>query len=342
MKTYDFEKNGKFDGQLQALYKRTGDANSPHSREMTTSLAELERTVRTNRPHLCEGSNAEVPDLTTDQIRFLEWYKDNAPQAGKIPRPTIDTFAHRIAYSNNSGMGTDRIPNAFYRIDPRTFAEILEWEVEYRECNKENPNPTPQLLSWIPKANPGLIDDCWRPLSVPTTYNRHLTGGVTDWITEEWKEALDHRQTLSGEFKEAHANYRAAQNHLYNGNSEGISSVLFTDLVKAFELLNPKWVRGVLRARGAPRWLQRVIECFIGPRAAIAKIMGRLVRTVNVNIGVDMGNALAPWIFCLALDPLVRYANRVPGVIAMKAYMDDTKAILFDTNQQGHLHRTIT
>ena len=37
-----------------------------------------------------------------------------------------------------------------------------------------------------------------------------------------------------------------------------------------------------------------------------------------------MGNALAPWIFCLAIDPIVRYANRIPGVIKMNAYMDDT------------------
>ena len=59
--------------------------------------------------------------------------------------------------------------------------------------------------------------------------------------------------------------------------------------------------------------------------------MGRLVRTVNVNIGVDMGNALAPWIFCLALDPLIRYANKVPGVISMKAYMDDTNTACHGT-----------
>ena len=323
------EKTGKFDGQLQALYKRIGGHDSPHSKELTTSISELERTVRANRPHLSEGANEEVPDLTEEQIRFLKWYQEHAPQAGNIRRPNQEIFAKRIAFSNNSGMGTDRVPNGFYRTNPRTFAGILEWEVEYRECNPENPNPMPQLLSWIPKANAGMIDDCWRPLSVPTTYNRHLTGGVTDWITIEWQEALDHRQTLAGDFKEAHANYRAAQNHLSEqitprNDQDPIASVLFTDLVKAFELLNPKWIRGVLKARNAPRWLENVIECFIGPRTASAKIMGRLVRTVNVNIGVDMGNALAPWIFCLALDPLIRYANRIPDVVAMRAYMDDT------------------
>ena len=330
------EKTGKFDGQLQALYKRIGGHDSPHGEDLTTSISELERTVRANRPHLSEGINEDVPELTEEQTRFLEWYQDNAPPAPDIRRPTQEIFAKRIAFSNNSGMGTDRVPNAFYRTNPRTFAGILEWEVEYRECNPENPNPVPQLLSWIPKANAGMTDDCWRPLSVPTTYNRHLTGGVTDWITIEWQEALDHRQTLAGDFKEAHANYRAAQNHLseqigHQNNDDPIASVLFTDLVKAFELLNPKWIRGVLKARKAPRWLENIIECFIGHRTATAKIMGRLIRTVNVNIGVDMGNALAPWIFCIALDPLIRYANRIPDVVAMRAYMDDTNTATIGT-----------
>lgn len=48
------------------------------------------------------------------------------------------------------------------------------------------------------------------------------------------------------------------------------------------------------------------------------------MNAVHLNVGLDMGNALAPWVLCLVLDPLVGYANRIPGVIATKAYMDDT------------------
>ena len=155
---------------------------------------------------------------------------------------------------------------------------------------------------------------------------------MTDWITTEWKDAIDPNQSMVGDFKEAHANYRTAQNLLNNdatndpgGNGDAdFLSVLFTDLVKAFELLNPKWICAILKARNAPLWLQAIVNAFTGKRCAVAKIMGRLLKAVFVNIGVDMGNALAPWIFCLALDPIVRYPNRIPRVINMKAYMDDT------------------
>ena len=56
---------------------------------------------------------------------------------------------------------------------------------------------------------------------MPTTYNRILTGGVTDWVNTHWDGALDKHQTLAGSFKEAHANYRAAQDFLnYNSSKK--------------------------------------------------------------------------------------------------------------------------
>ena len=100
-----------------------------------------------------------------------------------------------------------------------------------------------------------------------------------------------------------------------------------TDLVKAFELFSPVWIAAVLQARRAPRWLTMVVLALTGLRSSVPKIIGRTMKAVQLNIGVDMGNALAPWIFCLALDPLIRYAGRVPGVIRFKAYMDDTNTI---------------
>ena len=63
-----------------------------------------------------------------------------------------------------------------------------------------------------------------------------------------------------------------------------------------------------------------------GPQTAIPKVTGRMLRAVHVNISVDMGNALALKILCLALHLIVRYSVRVPILIAMKAYMDDSNA----------------
>ena len=323
------EKSHKFDGQLTQLKKRRYAPDGEHTNCFTATLDELAKTVRANRPHLRDHGWDHDRAVSDDLQGILQWYAENAPESTCTERPKAETFLKRICYSNNSGVGVDAIPNAFYRVDPHFFADVLEWEVEYREANDHCPTAYDQALTWIPKANAGLTDECWRPLSIPTTYNRLLTGGVTEWLCETWDGALDKHQTLAGAFKEAHANYRQAQDFLHDScdnrtSADMFGAVLFTDLVKAFELVCPNWIRAVLEARKAPNWLVKIVELYVGRRKARAKVMGRIMTAVNVCIGVDMGNALAPWIFCLALDPIVRYMNRVPGVVRMNAYMDDT------------------
>jgi len=38
---------------------------------------------------------------------------------------------------------------------------------------------------------------------------------------------------------------------------------------------------------------------------------------------IAMGNRLSPWMFCLAIDPLVRRIHGIPVVQMVNAYMDD-------------------
>ena len=59
-------------------------------------------------------------------------------------------------------------------------------------------------------------------------------------------------------------------------NDSSFASVLFTDLIKAFELVSPQWIRAVLRARGAPRWLMKIVEVFIGRAELSLKSWGAL------------------------------------------------------------------
>ena len=72
---------------------------------------------------MCE----EPSDLTNDQARMIKWYESIAPLSPIIPCPPEAVFESRINYSNNSGVGIDRIPYAFFRIHPALFPEILAW-----------------------------------------------------------------------------------------------------------------------------------------------------------------------------------------------------------------------
>ena len=50
-----------------------------------------------------------------------------------------------------------------------------------------------------------------------------------------------------------------------------------------------------------------------------------MLAALKVLVGVDMGSAMSPLLFCIALDPLLVYLNRIPKVVGVRAYMDDNQ-----------------
>ena len=86
------------------------------------------------------------------------------------------------------------------------------------------------------------------------------------------------------------------------GSSAG---VLVTDFMKACEFVNPQWILAVLRARQAPLWLYIYVQYTLFGRIVTPKIRNRILPGLFVLTGVDMGSAMSPLLFCLALDPLL-------------------------------------
>ena len=57
------------------------------------------------------------------------------------------------------------------------------------------------------------------------------------------------------------------------------------------------------------------------------KVQGRLLPSRAILQGVDMGRSFSVYLFCLAMDPVFHYLNRIPGVISVQGYVDDTTIV---------------
>jgi hypothetical protein len=68
------------------------------------------------------------------------------------------------------------------------------------------------------------------------------------------------------------------------------------------------------------------MEGFLDPN------QGKILPNLYLKVEVDMGSALSPLFFCLALDPLIRVLNTIPGVIKGRCYMGDN-ATFFQSNK---------
>ena len=105
------------------------------------------------------------------------------------------------------------------------------------------------------------------------------------------------------------------------------ATALLADLSKAFERVNPYWILELLRIRRAPRWLYAYAKFVLFHRRVSHKVQGRLLPSRTVRQGVDMGRSFSVYLFCLAMDPLFTDLNRIPGVISVQGYIDDTTIV---------------
>ena len=100
-------------------------------------------------------------------------------------------------------------------------------------------------------------------------------------------------------------------------------AALLVDLSKAFERVNPYWILHILQMRGAPTWVCNYAKYVLFGRLIRHKVQGRLLPPRAVHVGVDMGRSFSVFLFCLAMDPIYHYLNRIPRVLSVQGYIDD-------------------
>ena len=306
----------KFTGSLGSLKDAQG--------KMTSSLNEIDKLVRSTR-----GFWVEEPEIIEQSLMDkLHQYAKNSPKWTSSETPPLEFFKQAVIVSGDSAVGNDTIPFAAHRIDPDKTARLMQRRL-VEIVSKKVPPPR-QLLVWIPKAVVGFHADDWRPLGMPSTFDRIFAAAVYKWTTESNIDILHSSQALLNDLREPQVNFKAINEKFRQTwtRKSPLTGVLFTDLQKAFEYVHPAWIIAVLTARGAPRWLIKYTQYTFYKKQVIPKIQGRCLTPLQVLTGVDMGNAISPFLFCLAIDPLLRAINSIDNVIIMKCYMDDNSTVI--------------
>ena len=188
---------------------------------------------------------------------------------------------------------------------------ISSWILE--DILSEHPDlrPPQQLLVWIPKNERGEYADNFRPLGMPNAWGRTLSASIYSHISNTVKGLLHPAQALLNDFREPQGNFLDIQNLLdLVTNGRRLTGALLTDLEKTFEYVHPDWIIAVLQHRTAPLWLIAYVRYTLYGRVSRPKIKGKVLPSLFLKVGVDMGSALSPLFFCLALDPLIRRLER--------------------------------
>ena len=176
--------------------------------------------------------------------------------------------------------------------------------------------PPHQVGVWIPKAKMGPEADSFRPLGMPNTLDRLVDVSVAAHAMHQTAHTMHPSQAVMSYFKEPQKAVSCIQRIL---DGDASACTLLADLSKAFERVNPYWILELVRIKRAPRWLFILFH-----RRVSHKVQGRLLPSRAILQGVDMGRSFSVYLFCLAMDPLFTYLNRIPGVLSVQGYIDDT------------------
>ena len=259
------------------------------------------------------------PRYDDDWAEYLEQYKTQIQTWPRVPPPCEEEFVKSILSSNDSAPGPDGIPYAAWRIYPRPAAIAMITHLE-DICRGGTPPPC-SVQAWIPKAKMGPTADNFRPLGMPSTFERVIDGTVASALTKVVAPLLHPSQTVLNVFREPQGAVQTVQTIL---DQSLPCAVLSLDLSKAFERINPYWILQILAACKAPLWIIAYTRHILLFRRSRHKVQGRLLPSKMIVTGVDMGRSFSVLLFCIAMDPILTYLNRIPGVLTVQGYVDDT------------------
>ena len=236
----------------------------------------------------------------------------------RICLPQKQDFLHTLLNTKDSAPGPDGIPYSAWRLSPEDSFPVLE-HLMGRMISGMRAAPV-QVGVWIPKAKLGPTADFFRPLGMPNTCDRLVDGTIAAVVMKAASAFMHPSQVVMNCFKEPQHAVNAIQTLL---DSSTPMAALLVDLSKAFERVNPYWILHILRIRKAPTWVVNYAKYILFGRLIRHKVQGRLLPPRAVHVGVDMGRSFSVFLFCLAMDPIYHYLNRVPRVLSVQGYIDD-------------------
>ena len=254
-----------------------------------------------------------------DQI--LSRYEQSVPWP-EVCLPNKEDLLNTLLHTKDSAPGPDGLPYAAWRLLPEVTVEAMA--SFFFDIMEGTALPPLQVGVWIPKAKMGPEADCFRPLGMPDTLARLVDGTVAAKVMHATAQNMHPSQTVMSMFKEPQRAVSGIQNIL---DSTQAACTLLADLSKAFERVNPHWILRILHIKGAPTWVIKYTRHVLFHRRVRHKVQGRLLPSRTILQGVDMGRSFSVFLFCLAMDPLFHYLNRIPDVLSVQAYVDDTTVI---------------
>ena len=272
--------------------------------------------------------------------QWMRWLLNHAcePLSDIIWKLPYDMFLEMARKIPKSAPGPDGIPFRALLTQPAMVEEL--WAI-YSTCVDDceqgpgylAPGFNHSLTAFLPKPLPDTAiatsnraPGSTRPITLSNTYAKMIAKPLAWPLQHLVKKTCLHnqhgmiagRQITDAVFKVCYAmdSWRRRQ---------GLEcGALFLDMQRAFPSVSRVWLRFVLQRAGAPAWFIRMIFLLYTDCATEVSLAGGRYPGFSMEEGVKQGCCLSGALFCLALDPWLRFAvSALPPQISVNAFADD-------------------
>jgi len=147
---------------LKGLYTSTG--------QLLVSPSAVANEVRSTHTFWQEAPVFPSNDL----VSSLREYALGSPSMADIQMPDTEAWMGFAGATGKGAPGIDGIPYVFWQEHRDVFAALAIYFLRQLSNPSIPPPQLTQLLVWIPKADAGFKADNWRPLNLPTTFQRTI------------------------------------------------------------------------------------------------------------------------------------------------------------------------
>ncbi|UYV77408.1 hypothetical protein LAZ67_15000910 [Cordylochernes scorpioides] len=263
-------------------------------------------------------------------LEFDEW---DQLFLADISRDQIAAVIHRLP--NGRASGWDGLPCEFVKAFEDFFAEVL-WQVfeASRLRGALPPSSRRSKVFLLPKVHGGPGLQAFRPISLPTTDYRVLSGVLMARLRRHLPDLVPQCQTYAVPGRSSSWNIARVSDEAAGASRYDTPlAVISLDLKSAFDTLSRSYLFALLEKLGLPSTFLGWIAVLYGEADASIRVGDVYTKAFPLLNGVRQGCRLSAALFSIGVGPLLRRLERTLGRGNVVAYADGIVLFIRDDAQ---------